>query len=82
MLNTVSAMRRSGMTWVKKQLRYSLGQDPSSAAGLIQQARANNFKILLGIVGEPSQLAANFDGYIQSLRPVRRRGGAARRGRD
>jgi hypothetical protein len=63
---TVSAMRRSGMTWVKKQLRYSLGQDPSSAAGLIQQARANNFKILLGIVGEPSQLAANFDGYIQS----------------
>ncbi|PJF27041.1 MAG: hypothetical protein CUN53_05545 [Phototrophicales bacterium] len=63
---TVNAMRRSGMTWVKKQLRYSLGQDPGSAAGLIQQARANNFKILLGIVGEPSQLAPNFDSYIQS----------------
>jgi hypothetical protein len=63
---TVDAMRRSGMVWVKKQLRYSLGQDPSVASGLIQQARANGFKILLGIVGDPAQLGANFDSYIST----------------
>jgi hypothetical protein len=63
--NTVSLMRRARMTWVKKQLRYSLGQDPSSAAGLIQSARANGFKIVLGIVGDPTQMG-NFDSYIQS----------------
>ena len=63
--NTVSLMNRSRMTWVKKQLRFSLGQDPSSAAGLIQSARANGFKVILGIVGDPTQMG-NFDSYIAS----------------
>lgn len=62
---TVNAMRQSGMTWVKKQLRYTLGQDPSSAASLINAARSNGFKILLGIVGDRTQLGAGFDAYIQ-----------------
>lgn len=63
--NTVGLMRRSRMSWVKKQLRYSLGQDPSSAAGLIQSARANGFKIILGIVGDPTQMGS-YDSYIAS----------------
>jgi hypothetical protein len=63
--NTVGLMRRAGMTWVKKQLRFSLGQDPSSAAGLIQSAKSNGFKILLGIVGDPTQMG-DFDGYINA----------------
>jgi hypothetical protein len=63
--NTVSLMQRAGMTWVKKQFRYSLGQDPSAAAGLIQSAKSNGFKILLGIVGDPTQMG-NFDSYISS----------------
>ena len=63
--NTVNLMRRSGMVWVKKQLRYSLGQDPSVAAGLIQSARSNGFKILLGIVGDVSQMG-DFNSYIGS----------------
>lgn len=63
--NTVSLMRRAGMTLVKKQFRYVLGQDPSAAAGLIQSARANGFRIVLGIVGDPTQMG-NYDSYIST----------------
>lgn len=49
-------MRRAGMTWVKRQVRYHPGQDPSSVAGWINDAHARGFRILLGIVGEPTQL--------------------------
>ena len=49
-------MRSSGMTWVKRQLRYSAGQDPSTAAGWINDAHARGFRILLGVVGDPRQL--------------------------
>lgn len=63
--NTVNLMRRAGMTWVKKQFRYSLGMDPSAAAGLINSARANGFKIVLGIVGDKTQMG-DFNSYINS----------------
>ncbi|MGQ9908612.1 MAG: hypothetical protein ACUVS2_07235 [Candidatus Flexifilum sp.] len=63
--NTVSLMRRAGMTIVKKQFRYVLGQDPSAVAGLIQSARANGFRIVLGIVGDPAQMG-NFDSYVST----------------
>ncbi|NDJ59924.1 MAG: hypothetical protein GYB67_02295 [Chloroflexi bacterium] len=62
---TVSAMQRSGMTWVKKQLRYNLGDDPGVAAGLIQAAQSNGFRILLGIVGNPAQMG-DYGSYVQS----------------
>src|SRR5690606_37521254 len=38
--NTVSAMRRAGMSWVKKQFRYS-GQEPSAVAGMINEAHGS-----------------------------------------
>jgi hypothetical protein len=63
--NTVSLMNRAGMKWVKKQIRYSVGQDPSSVAGTINAAKASGFKILIGIVGEQSQMG-DFAGYINS----------------
>ncbi len=63
--NTVSLLNRSGMRWVKKQLRYNLGDDPSKAAGLINQANANGFKVLIGIVGEKSQMG-DYSSYIAS----------------
>ena len=63
--NTVSLLNSAGMTWVKKQLSYQLGDDPSKAQGLINQAKANGFKILLGIVGNQSQMG-DFNSYIQS----------------
>lgn len=63
--NTVSLMRRSGMTWVKKQYRYNLGDGTGTIAGWLADARANNLKLLVGVVGQPSQMG-NFDSYISS----------------
>jgi hypothetical protein len=64
--NTASLMNRAGMRWVKKQLRYNLGDDPGVAAGLINSAKSNGFKIVLGIVGQPSQMG-DFNSYINSF---------------
>lgn len=61
--NTVSLMNRAGMKWVKKQLEYKVGDDPSKAAGMIASAKANGFKILLGIKGDKSQMG-DFNTYI------------------
>ncbi|MDZ4769028.1 MAG: hypothetical protein SGJ24_07865 [Chloroflexota bacterium] len=64
---TVGVMRRSGMSWVKFQHRYSPGQDPSAVAGIINSARTNGFKILVAVVGSPAELGANFDGYTAAF---------------
>lgn len=61
----ITAMRQSGMTWVKKQLRYNLGDSTALAQTFIQGARANGFRILLGVVGNPSQMG-DFEGYVRS----------------
>lgn len=61
--STVGWMRTAGMTWVKKQLRYT-GQDPSAAAGMINSAHANGFRILLGVVGDGG--AVNNPGYFEA----------------
>mgnify|MGYP005846299049 CR=1 FL=1 len=61
-------MHRAGMTWAKVQLRYNLGDSPGGAAGHINEAKANGFKILLGIVGSPAQmLEVGFDSYFQQF---------------
>lgn len=61
--NTKSLMNRSGMTWAKKQLRWNMGDGTGTAAGMINSARAQGLKILLGVVGNPSQMG-NFDDYV------------------
>ncbi len=63
--NTVSLMQRAGMKWAKTQLRYSLGQDPSTAAAFINAAHGAGLKALVGIVGDKSQMG-DFAGYINS----------------
>ncbi|MDX1995763.1 MAG: LysM peptidoglycan-binding domain-containing protein [bacterium] len=60
-------MRGAGMTWVKKQIVWSRGQGADIARGAIDQARANGFKILLGIVGNVNELGANRTQYIQEF---------------
>ncbi len=59
---TVNAMRLAGMTWVKFQWRYSAGQNPNDASGLINEAHSKGFRILLGVVGFPGEL--NNGGYF------------------
>ncbi|MGQ9887609.1 MAG: hypothetical protein ACUVSX_03875, partial [Aggregatilineales bacterium] len=63
----VAAMRQAGMTWMKVQVGYSPGQDPSSVAGVINDAKARGFKVLLGVVGRPADLAAGGAGYVQQF---------------
>jgi len=58
-------MRGAGMTLAKRQVRYNQGDAPGVVQGLIDQANANGFRLLLGVVGEPGQLAANRGQYIQ-----------------
>ncbi|NWF69288.1 MAG: SH3 domain-containing protein [Chloroflexi bacterium] len=58
---TFNAMWRAGMTWIKVQVRYYAGQDPSGLSGMINAAHSGGFRILLGIVGVTSEL--NNGGY-------------------
>lgn len=60
-------MRRAGMNWMKVQIPYRSGMGPDVAAGQIAEAHARGFKILLGIVGSPAELAAGGQGYIQQF---------------
>lgn len=62
--NTISLVRRSGMAWVKFQVKYRLGNRPEIVAGLIQTAHANNFKVLLSVVGVKSQMG-DYRRYIE-----------------
>jgi hypothetical protein len=64
---SVNAMKASGMTWVKKQLRYSPGAGTGQAQAYLDAAKANGFKLLLGIVGYPNDLAAGGDAYINDF---------------
>ncbi len=56
-------MRAAGMTWAKRQIRFEPGAPGSVAAGAINQAHANGFKVLLGIVGYAEHL--NNPGYFE-----------------
>jgi hypothetical protein len=58
---SVNYMRQAGMTWVKKQIRFNLGQSPADVAGTINEAHALGFRILLGVVGQRD--AVNQSGY-------------------
>ncbi len=57
-------MRQAGMTWVKRQVNYKLGDSPQGVSGAISQAHSQGFRILLGIVGDPAQLGAGGTGYM------------------
>ncbi|MFN8527720.1 MAG: hypothetical protein U0670_03815 [Anaerolineae bacterium] len=63
----VSAMQRAGMTWMKIQLRYSPGMGADAAAAPIAEAHGRGFKILIGLVGYPNDLAAGGGSYIQQF---------------
>ena len=60
--DTAALMRGAGMTWIKKQVRFEDGI--GAALGVINNAKAHGFKIMLGVVGSKGSLSANFDSYI------------------
>jgi hypothetical protein len=69
-------MKYAGMTWVKRQVRWSPGATPDAA--VIGDAHARGFKILLSVLGNPSDISggSNFDSYAAFV------GGLAGQGAD
>jgi spore germination protein YaaH len=61
------AMRRAGMNWMKVQIRYSAGMQPGVAASQINDAHSRGFKILIGLVGNPGELGAGGQSYVQQF---------------
>lgn len=64
-------MSYSGMTWVKRQIKFSPGMSPDVAVGMITEAHNAGFKILLSIPGQvyPSSLP-DFGAYTEFLRGI------------
>ncbi|MFZ4815764.1 MAG: LysM peptidoglycan-binding domain-containing protein [Phototrophicaceae bacterium] len=60
-------MRDTGMRWVKVQVRWDGSADASIAQGAIDAAKSRGFKVLLGIVGDPADIAANPTQYYQNF---------------
>lgn len=60
-------MRGAGMTWAKIQIRWNGSDGPGIAQGAIDAARSRGFRILLGIVGDPGQIAGNPGQYYQNF---------------
>jgi hypothetical protein len=63
----IGAMRQAGMQWMKVQMGYSLGLDPSSYADEIQAAKGAGFKVLLSVIGRPDELASGGGSYIEAF---------------
>ncbi len=62
----VDVMRSAGMTWAKVQIRWNRGEGTGAAANVINQARANGLNILLGVVGNPSQMG-DYEAYTNEF---------------
>ncbi|MEM9953448.1 MAG: LysM peptidoglycan-binding domain-containing protein [Chloroflexota bacterium] len=61
------AMRQTGMTWAKRQIRWDGSTPASNFQGEIDAAKSRGFRVLLSVVGEPSDLAANPSQYYQEF---------------
>lgn len=60
-------MRGAGMTWVKRQIHWN-GSDPASNyQNVIDSAKGQGFKVLLSVIGEQGQIAANPTQYYQNF---------------
>jgi hypothetical protein len=63
----INAMNQSGMTWMKVQIVYGSGMGTGDVAQAIGMGHAAGFKVLLGIVGQKSELQAGGGGYIEQF---------------
>ena len=71
-------IRGAGMTWVKMQITFSQGGTTADAQNILNYGREHDFKVLLSIKGNMSQLAANpttfYDQYATFVASVARLG--------
>ncbi len=61
------AMRQSGMGWAKRQIRWDGSASASNFQGEINAAHDRGFRVLLSVVGDHNQLAANPSQYYQNF---------------
>ena len=61
----INAMRSAGMTWMKIQARFDRSSPPN-VSGEINAAHSSGFKILVGTVGDPGELAQGGEGFINA----------------
>ncbi len=59
-------MRNARMTWVKRQVKWH-GEPASNFQHLIDSAHGNGFKVLLSVIGDKNQIAANPGGFYQNF---------------
>ncbi len=57
-------LSEAGITWVKVQLRWRLGDSSASAQLAINQAHSSGLRILLQIVGDPQEMGSNQATYL------------------
>ncbi|MBN1564676.1 MAG: hypothetical protein JXA10_12595, partial [Anaerolineae bacterium] len=68
--SSILQVGRMGLTWVKMDVRYQLGQASTSYIQSITEAQANGFKVLLNVTGDPFEFmgtdrAVYLGGYVQ-----------------
>lgn len=78
--NNPSLMSYARMTWAKRQIRFSVGDNPDNYAGMINDAHAKGFRILLGVVGQKNDVTggdAYFNAYASFVAGLARLGADA-----
>lgn len=65
-----SMMNYAGMTWIKRQHKWSPGQTGQEVAGLISEAHNGGFRILLSIPGAQHGSSIDFAAYAQFVGAV------------
>ncbi len=63
-------MRAAGMTWVKRQHKWSPGNTGNDVAGLVSDGHANGFKVLLSMPGQLHPSSIDFGAYVAFLGQV------------
>jgi hypothetical protein len=66
----IGAMQAAGMTWIKRQHKWSPGNSPTDVQGLISEGHNAGFKVLLSIPGQLNPSSIDFNGYVEFLRGV------------
>ncbi len=63
---TWDAMRRSGMTWVKRKVIFGLGESPVQQERLISAAHREGFKIMISLSRYPGNMSPNeMDDFVR-----------------
>ncbi len=60
-------MQYAGMTWIKRQHKWSPGDPPEAVAGLISEGHAAGFKVLLSMPGQLNPSSIDYNAYVNFL---------------